>query len=180
MSKLLLSNFKPISKQSLEMGSYCHVCDQFVNNVDVCCSEEEYHRDDPYYDYERYPMRDFSGWYRYEPPTHEPDQTLNEKLSSDAIWYQREIRTRSKSEKHRTDIIIDEVRRLLDTIDVAYETLEKVRIFENIILIFKDNKWIFKNKKLFDIVMHKIDTFSEYSSDFSHLKSFKYQLFGMC
>ena len=167
---------------STNMGSYCPVCDQFVENLDVC-SHGEYHRDDYYADaYDHYPMRDFSGWYRYEP---EPEQGftfhLDEKLSSDAIWYDGKVRTRSKSKQHRTDIVAAEVRKILNKIEITHGKSERVRLFELILLIFKDNKWILKNNnKLADVVVHKIDVFSDYSHSFRHLKSFKYQIFGEC
>ena len=156
------------------MGSYCPVCDQFVDNLDVC-SEGEYHRDD----YDQYPMRDFSKWYRYEPEP-EPELTfhLDEKLSSDAIWFQREIRTRSKSKQHRSNIVITEVRKIIDKIEIAHVKSEKVRLFELILLIFKENKWMLKNKGLADITILKIDEFVRDSSNFRYLTSFKYQLFG--
>jgi len=158
------------------MGSYCHVCDQFVENLDVC-SEGEYHRDD----YERYPMRDFSKWYRYEPPEEDfPEQTLEEKLSSDVFWYQTKVRTRSKSEEHRKKVVSEEVRKLLNNIEYIYDKTEKVRLFEKILIIFKENKYILKNNKLAEVTISKIDTFSDYSSEFRHLKSFKFQLFGKC
>lgn len=163
---------------STAMGSYCPVCDQFVENLDLC-SEGEYHRDDYYADeYDQYPVRDFSNWYRYEP---EPvlELSLDEKLRSDQIWYQREIRTRSKSKKHREGIVCEEIRKILNRIEVTPEKLKKVALFEQILIIFKNNKWVLKNnKKLADITIHKIDIFSEYSTYFSHLKSFKYQIFG--
>ena len=161
------------------MGSYCPVCDQFVENLDVC-SEGEYHRDDYYADeYDQYPMRDFSNWYRYEP---EPvlELSLDEKLRSDQIWYQREIRTRSKSKKHREGIVCEEIIKLVNKIEITPCKSEKVRIFETILLIFKDNKYILKNNKnLSDTTIHKIDAFSDNQS-FRHLKSFKYQIFGVC
>ena len=125
------------------MGSYCPVCDQFVENLDVC-AQGEYHRDDE-------------------------------------VWYQGEVRTRSKSKKHRTNIIVNEVLRLLNVIDITSEKPEKVSLFEQILIIFKNNKWVLKNNKnLSDVISHKIDVFSDYSQDFRHLKSFKYQLFGEC
>lgn len=164
------------------MGSYCHVCDQFVENLDVC-SRGEYHRDDydPSCDYERYPMRDFSNWYRYEPEEEIYEQTFEEKLTSDEVWYQREIRTRSKSKKHRDEIICAEIRKILNIIERTSGIREKVALFEEILLIFKDNKYILKNNKsLSDTTIHKIDTFSEHNSEFIHLKSFKYQIFGTC
>ena len=163
------------------MSSYCPVCDQFVENLDVC-SEGEYHRDDYYADeYDQYPMRDFSKWYRYEPEP-EPESTfhLDEELSSDAIWFQREIRTRSKSKSHRSNIVIDKVRKIIDKIEVTYDKIEKVRLFEIVLLIFKENRWILKNKKLTDITVAKIDEFTKDRPLFSYLKTFKYQLFEMC
>ncbi len=167
------------------MGSYCPVCDQFVENLDVC-SEGEYHRDDydPSCDYERYPMRDFSKWYRYEEPEPEPEPEptfhLDDELSSDAIWYDGKVRTRSKSKQHRSNIVAAEVRKILNKIESTRGKPEKVKLFEIILLIFKENKWMLKNKGLADITIVKIDEFVMDSPEFRYLKSFKYQLFGMC
>jgi len=149
---------------STVMCSYCPVCDQFVKNLDVC-SESEYHRDD-YYDY-----------YETEP---EPEYTfhLDEKLSSDAIWYDGKVRTRSESSSHRYTTVITEVKKIIDKIEVTKGKPEKVRLFEIVLLIFKENKWILKNKKLADIIIVKIDEFASDSPEFKYLASFKYQLFG--
>lgn len=158
------------------MGSYCPVCDQFVENLDVC-SEGEYHRDD----YDQYPMRDFSKWYRYEPEP-EPEHTihLDEQLSSDAIWYDGKVRTRSKSKQHRSNIVATEVRKILNKIEITPGKQEKVRLFELILLIFKANKWILENKGLAGITVVKIDEFAKDSPEFRYLTTFKYQLFGVC
>ena len=163
------------------MGSYCPVCDQFVENLDVC-SEGEYYRDDYYADeYDQYPMRDFSNWYRYEPePEPEPTFHLDDKLSSDAIWYYGKVRTRSKSKQHRSDIVATEVRKILNRIEVTQGKPEKVKLFEIILLIFKANKWILENKGLANITVVKIDEFVRDSPEFRYLTTFKYQLFEMC
>jgi len=137
------------------MGSYCPVCDQFVENLDVC-SHGEYHRDD------------------YE-------QTFDEKLISDEIWYQGEVRTRSKSKKHREEIIYGETNKLISMMGKTSETHEKIYLFEKFLVIFKNNKWILENnKKLAEAISHKINVFSNHSQEFRHLKSFRYQLFGEC
>ena len=143
------------------MGSYCPVCDQFVENLDVC-SEGEYHRDDYYAD---------------EP---EPTIHLDEQLSSDAIWYDGKVRTRSKSRQHRSNIVATEVRKILNKIEVTPGKQEKVRLFELILLIFKANKWMLENKGLADISVVKIDEFVRDSQEFRYLTTFKYQLFGVC
>jgi len=124
-------------------------------------------------------MRDFSKWYRYEPEP-EPEYTfhLDEKLSSDAIWYYGKVRTRSKSKQHRSNIVATEVRKILNKIEVTPGKQEKVRLFELILLIFKANKWMLENKKMANITLVKIDEFSSVSPEFKYLTSFKYQLFG--
>ena len=141
------------------MGSYCPVCDQFVENLDVC-SRGEYHT----------------------PPEPEPEPlSLEEKLTSDEIWYQREIRTRSKSRKHREGIIYVEISKIIASLERTAEKQGKVALFEEILIIFKNNKGFIKNhKNLANVTIQKIDTFSEYSSEFNHLTSFKYQIFGTC
>ena len=177
MYRLLLSKFIAISKQLLTMGSYCPVCDEFVENLDVC-SKGEYHRDDPSCDYERYPMRDFSKW--YTPPEPEPETTLTEKIADDEVWFQSEVRTRSKTFKHRKDMVIETINKLITKIGVTYEKVDKIKLFEEILLIYKNHKWILKNKALANVTILKIDEFSDDSAEFNYLKSFKYQLFGVC
>jgi hypothetical protein len=51
---------------------------------------------------------------------------------------------------------------------------DKVRAFEDIIIILKDNKFLLEHDYISKVINHKIDEFSE---EYEHLKSFKYQLF---
>lgn len=138
------------------MGSYCHICDQFVENLDVC-SRGEYHRDD-----------------------YEPARPLEEQLEDDVIWYQNEIRTRSKSQCHRQSVVSTEVSKILYEVGDESDNFEKIILFEQILIIFKENKWILKDGNLSNLIISKLDSFSNYSPEFTHLKSFKYQLFGKC
>jgi hypothetical protein len=88
------------------------------------------------------------------------------------------VQTRSKSKQHRSSIITGEILKILNRVEAAPSKIEKVKLFENILIIFNDNKWILKNnKKLSDVIILKINEFSSDSPEFRYLASFKYQLF---
>lgn len=144
------------------MGSYCHICGNFVNSLDDC--------DLPYggapapnYDY-------------YEPssPTYEVP-SYSDYFSESPPAYS----TRSSTLSARARFLSQNISPLLNQIQNTEGLENKLAIVDRVYVFLKDNMDVLKkNIKLYDIAKQKLDEFTQGYPEASYLKVLRKQMFG--
>ncbi len=172
------------------MSSYCHICGNFVNNLDDCelpyggAPAPDY---DEYYDYDRWPAR--RPWYSSSPPSQENLDVLENPyyvpplLPKGFEIFLRDCSparsTRSNTDSLRKRKLQQNITPLLDEIQGTPGLENKLIIVDKIYTFLKDNMDIVKkNINLYNISKQKLDEFIRHSpEEAGYLKTLRVQLF---
>ena len=138
------------------MGSYCHICGNFVNSLDDC--ELPYGgAPAPHYYVPPLLPENFEIFFRESPPAYT---------------------TRKNTQKFRTNRLNQLLSPLLAEIRETPGVVNKLAIVDRIYAIFKDNMDILKNNAtLYTVAKFKLDDFIRDFPEARYLKTIRIQLF---
>lgn len=152
------------------MGSYCHICGNFVNSLDDC--ELPYGgAPAPYYYYEEENLDVLENPY-YVPPLLPENFEIFFRESPPAYT------TRKNTQKFRTNRLNQLISPLLAEIRETTGVVNKLAIVDRIYAIIKDNMDILKNNAtLYTVAKIKLDEFIRDFPEARYLKTIRIQLF---
>lgn len=189
------------------MSSYCHICGNFVNNLDDCelpyggapaprydgePSDRSAPDYDEYYDYDRWPAR--RPWYQVPDLPESPSYRENLDVLENPYYVPPllpegfEIFLRECSPAHSTRSNTDSLRKsklhqnitpLLNEIQDTPGLENKLVIVDKIYVLLKDNMDIVKkNINLYNISKQKLDEFiRQFPEEAGYLKTLRVQMF---
>ena len=179
------------------MSSYCHICGNFVNNLDDC--ELPYggapapRYDGEYYDYDRWPAR--RPWCQIPPLPESPLYQENLDVLENPYYvppllpekfeiFLRECppahTTRSNTDSLRKRKLHQNITPLLNEIQETPGLENKLAIVDKIYAFLKDNMDIVKkNINLYNTSKQKLDEFiRQFPGEAGYLKAIRVQMFG--
>ena len=177
------------------MGSYCPICDEFVDNLDNCelpyggapapCydgepSDRSAPDYDEYYDYDRWPAR--RPWINVpkSPPYQENLDALENTYYAPEIFFlafSPSKTTRSSTLKFRAQKLRQSISPLLNLLPQTTGIENKLVIVDQVYALLKDNRTLLhKYNNLYNITISKLDEFTEKFPEAQYLKTVRYQL----
>ena len=162
------------------MGSYCHICGNFVNSLDDCDLPyggapaplyDEYEPSSPTFSQENLDVLENPY---YTPPL------LPEKFEIFLREYPPAYTTRSNTQHTRQVKLNQSISPLLKEIEQTRGVENKLVIVDQVYVFLKDNMDILKkNVKLYDISKLKLDEFiQDFPVEAGYLKTLRNQMFG--
>jgi hypothetical protein len=182
-----LRYFITLSKCVVIMGSFCPVCDQFVNNLDDCelpyggaPAPNYYYPSSPTY-VPSSPTFFQENLDVLENPYYVPPLLPAKFRRSLPIFFcgfPPAYTTRSNTMRVRTRDIQQKISPLLREVGITRGVENKLEIVDKIYVILKDNMDVLKkNVKLYDISKSKLDEFIEKYPEAGYLKTLRHQMF---
>ncbi len=159
------------------MGSYCHICGNFVDNLDDC--ELPYGgAPPPLYYYDSPPYEPEENFEVLENPYYTPP-LLPDKFEIFLRECPPAKTTRSNTVQLRAQMLSRSISPLLDEIPRLHGIENKLEIVDKIYVFLKDNMDILKkNVKLFDVSKLKLDEFiRDFPVEAGYLKTLRNQMF---
>ena len=184
------------------MSSYCHICGNFVNNLDDCelpyggapaprydgePSDRSAPDYDEYYDYDRWPAR--RPWYPIPPPSQENLDVLEnpyyvppllpEKFEMFFLSFPPSKTTRSSTSRFRAQRLQQIISPMIEQVQQTAGIENKLAIVDQIYVILKDNMNILKNNiNLYNTSKLKLDEFIKaFPEEAGYLKTLRVQMF---
>ena len=147
------------------MGSYCHICGNFVDNLDDC--------ELPYGGTPPPPL------YYYDSPPYYTPPLLPDKFEIFLRECPPAKTTRSNTAQLRAQMLSRSIRPLLDEIPRLYGIENKLEIVDKIYVFLKDNMDVLKkNASLYTISKQKLDEFiRDFPVEAGYLKTLRNQMF---
>ena len=161
-----------MTSRNRTMSSYCHICGNFVNNLDDC---ELPYGGAPAPNYEEF--YECENLDVLENPYYVPPL-----LPDNFQIFSRECppakTTRSNTLKFRSGELSRKVRSLLDEVTATEGVVNKLTIVDIIYMIFKDNMDVLKNNTiLYNVSKQKLNAIIDEYPEAQYLKAIRYQLF---